>query len=81
MKLALPFSCTSNQFASPTVFITPVFKTYSFLSCFSHPPARILMTGVESPLVSNLFVGGRNVLGKSHTRTRTHTYSHSILGG
>lgn len=67
MKLALLLSCTSDQFASPIVFITPVLKAYSFLFCFSHPPARILMTGVESPLVSNPFVVGRNVLGKIHT--------------
>lgn len=35
------------------------------------------MTGVESPLVSNLFVGGRNVLGKSHTHAHEHTHTHT----
>lgn len=77
MKLALPFLCTCNQFASPRVFITPVFKACSFLSCFSHPPARILVTGVGSPSVSSPFVVGRNVLGKSHTLTCTHTHTPS----
>lgn len=56
MKLTLPFSyagfvrlCTSNQLVSPMVFITPFFKSYSFLFCFSHLPVRLLMTAVESP--------------------------------
>lgn len=56
MKLALPLSyawfvrrCTSNQLADPMVFITPIFKTHSFLLCFCRPPVMLLMTGVESP--------------------------------
>jgi hypothetical protein len=71
MRLALPLPCTCNQFASPMVFITPVFKAFSFLFCFSHPRAKILMTGVESPLVLNPFVVGRN----ENTLTNTHTYT------
>lgn len=35
------------------------------------------MTGVESPSVSNPFVVGRNVLGKSHTLTHTNTHTPS----
>lgn len=33
------------------------------------------MTGVESPLVLNPFVVGKNVGEDPHTHSRTHTYS------